>query len=565
MERTMRILCLLALGACLLAQAPAPLTPDAAGVFAIWPGTPPGSETWTWHEQTGTRHGNRMVRNVVVPTLTVYKPATGTANGASVIIAPGGAFRFLMVGYEGVDMAHWLAARGITAFVLKYRLMHTPEDEAAMDAYLRDLDKSLANRDTTSENPPAFDDATKAALAIAEEDGRQAIRYVRAHAAEWSLDPHRIGIAGFSAGGGVVMGPVMQHDAASRPDFAAPIYGAYRAAAPVPEDAPPLFISIADDDKLISPNSSARLYMNWRAAGRPAELHIFRRGDHGFGMKKQNLPSDGWIDLFYAWMSSSGFLKPAAQPVTRMYVFGDSYSDTGAGYLDGNGPTAVAYLAGRLGLQLKVPKDPGADDQSLNFAVSGAQTGRGAGEKVKEAFLGFGMTNQVEDFAARVGSKRIVFDPERTLFFLAGGLNDGQLPSAVTVANLEGHIRTLYGLGGRLFRLALLPVAISDFGEVSRRLNPEFERIPDALTTELPGAQIRLSHWGPFFDEVMRNPSAYGIENTKDACAGRIIFNEDPAPCAKPAAYYYYHAGHPSTAVHKIVGDKLRAEIAEDR
>ena len=561
----MRILSLFAAGACLLAQTPAPLTPDAAGVFSIWPGNAPGSDTWTWHEQSGTRGGNRMVRNVVTPTLTMYKPAPGKANGASVIIAPGGAFRFLMVDYEGVDMAHWLATRGVTALVLKYRLMHTPEDEAAMDAYLRDLSKSLTGRDTKSENPPVFDDATKAALAIAEEDGRQSIRYVRAHAAEWSLDPHRIGIAGFSAGGGVVMGPVMQHDAASRPDFAAPIYGAYRAAAPVPDDAPPLFISIADDDKLISPNSSARLYMNWRAAGKPAELHIFRRGDHGFGMKKQNLPSDGWINLFYAWMGSSGFLKPAAPPVTRMYVFGDSYSDTGAGYLDGNGPTAVAYLAARLGLQLKVPKDPGADAQSLNFAVSGAQTGSGRGNKVKDAFLGFGMTNQVEDFAARVRSKRIAFDPDRTLFFLAGGLNDGRLASAVTVANLEGHIRTLYGLGARRFRLALLPVAISDFSEVSRRLNPELERIPSRLEAELPGAQIRLSHWGLFFDEVMRNPSAYGIENTKDACAGRAIFNQDTTPCAKPAAYYYYHAGHPSTAVHKIVGDKLYAEIAEGR
>src|SRR4051795_1339303 len=148
----------------------------------------------------------------------------------------------------------------------------------------------------------------KRPITLAEEDGRQAIRYVRQHAAEWSLDPHRIGIAGFSAGGGVVMGPVMRHDPASRPDFAAPIYPAYRSATPVPSDAPPLFIVIADDDKLISPNSSARLYMAWHSAGHPAELHIFRQGNHGFGMKKQNTPSDRWIDLFYGWMQSSGFL-----------------------------------------------------------------------------------------------------------------------------------------------------------------------------------------------------------------------------------------------------------------
>src|SRR4051794_36296167 len=161
--------------------------------------------------------------------------------------------------------------------------------------------------------------------------------------------------------------------------------------------------------------------MAWHSAGKPAELHVFRRGDHGFGMKKLNRPSDTWIDLFYAWLESSGFLKPAAAPIARMYVFGDSYSDTGAGYLDGNGPTAVAYFADRLGLSLKLPNDPDANTSSLNFAVSGAQTGRGAGRKVKDALLGRGMADQVDDFAARVQSKAIAFDSERTLFFLAGG------------------------------------------------------------------------------------------------------------------------------------------------
>jgi acetyl esterase/lipase/phospholipase/lecithinase/hemolysin len=558
----MRILIVFATAFGLLAQLPEPLTRDAAGAFAIWPGTPPGSETWTWHEQSSTRGADRMVRNVVIPTLTMYRPPAGKTNGASVIIAPGGAFRFLMVDYEGVDMARWLAERGITAFVLKYRLLHTPEEEGTMNAYLADLGKTLAASDTKSENPPAFDAATTAAVKLAEEDGRQAIRFVRSHASEWSLDPHRVGIAGFSAGGGVVMGPVMQHDAASRPDFAAPIYAAYRTAVPVPDDAPPLFIGIADDDRLVSPNSSARLYMAWHSAGKPAELHIFRRGGHGFGMKTANRPSDNWINLFLAWMDASGFIKPAVPRVTRMYVFGDSYSDTGAGYVDGDGPTAVAYLAMRLGLTLKVPSEPGANSQSLNFAVSGAQTGRGAGRKVKDALLGRGMVDQVDDFSSRVQSKAISFDSDQTLFFLAGGLNDRRLPGAETVDNLKGEIRKLYGLGARRFRVALLPAAIPAFSEVGQRLNPELQRIPGEIQAELPGIQISLSQWGPFFDEVLRNPSAYGIENTKDACAGRAIFNEDATPCAKPSTYYYYHSGHPSTAVHKAVGEKLYTEIA---
>jgi dienelactone hydrolase len=278
-------------------------------------------------------------------------------------------------------------------------VMHTPAEDAAMSRYLQDLNRTFASRDTTSENPPPYDEPTKAAITLAEEDGRQAIRYVRQHAAEWSLDPHRIGIIGFSAGGGVVMGPVMQHDAASRPDFAAPIYPAYRTATPVPDDAPALFIVIADDDKLISPNSSARLYMAWHSAHKSAELHIFRQGEHGFGMKKQNQPVGEWVNLFYAWLQSSGFAGARQQQAfSRMYVFGDSYSDTGAGYVDGNGPTAIAYLAEHLGLHLALPGDPDANSQSLNFAVSGAQTGRGVGRKVKDALLGRGIADQVDDF-----------------------------------------------------------------------------------------------------------------------------------------------------------------------
>jgi acetyl esterase/lipase len=105
----------------------------------------------------------------------------------------------------------------------------------------------------------------------------------------------------------------MQHDAQSRPDFAAPIYAAYQSATPVPADAPPLFIAAADDDKLVAPISSARLYEAWHEAAKPAELHIFLKGGHGFGMKHQNLPSDSWIELFKDWMSELGYLSPATK------------------------------------------------------------------------------------------------------------------------------------------------------------------------------------------------------------------------------------------------------------
>ena len=261
------------------------------------------------------------------------------------------------------------------------------------------------------------------------------------------------------------------------------------------------------------------------------------------------------------WLGKGAGTSVAANTLDRLYVFGDSYSDIGEGYLDGNGPTAVAYLAKRLGLTLMPSNALNTSDQSLDFAVSGAQTGQGSGRKVETATLGYGMVNQVDDFAVRVASGAIKFNPETTLFFLAGGLNDRKLESATTVGNLEGEIKKLYALGARHFALALLPTAIPSFSAVGQRLNPELSRIPGEIAGEIPGAHIYLSHWGLFFDEVMHGPAAYGIANTTDACAGREIFHQDATPCATPEKYFYYHAGHPSTAVHKIVGDKLYTEL----
>lgn len=244
-----------------------------------------------------------------------------------------------------------------------------------------------------------------------------------------------------------------------------------------------------------------------------------------------------------------------------MYVFGDSYSDTGAGYLDGNGPTAVAYLAERLGFALQPANTSDAAGKSLNFAVSGAQTGAGAGRRVKEALLGYGMRNQVDDFAARVRSGTIAFKPETTLFYIAGGLNDRTVPTETTVQNLKGLIRTLYESGGRRFLVATLPTAIPSFAAVGKRLNPALATIPQDIRSEFPQISIGISQWGQYFDDVMNSPAQYGITDTTQACAGRAIFDEDATPCAMPSAHYYYHAGHPSTAVHKAVGEKLYQEV----
>jgi cholinesterase len=244
---------------------------------------------------------------------------------------------------------------------------------------------------------------------------------------------------------------------------------------------------------------------------------------------------------------------------SRLYVFGDSYSDIGAGYIDGNGPTAVAYLGWLMGLQVAPGKAANAAGKSLVFAVSGAGTGEGAGRQVKDALLGYGMMNQVRDFEARVKSGEITFDPRTTLFFLAGGLNDGRRETAFTLTNLRQQLDILRALGGRHFTIAQLPTKIPQFAAVGLRLNPAYEQF---VREEAPGLDLWLNHWGAAFDDVMDHPAAHGIVNTTNACAGRAIFDQDPTPVGDPATYFFYHEGHPSTAVHRIVGKKLFEEIA---
>jgi hypothetical protein len=245
---------------------------------------------------------------------------------------------------------------------------------------------------------------------------------------------------------------------------------------------------------------------------------------------------------------------------SRLYVFGDSYSDIGAGYIDGNGPTAVAYLGWLMGLQVASSKAVNAPGKSLVFAVSGAGTGEGTGRQVKEALLGYGMMNQVRDFAARVKSGEIAFDRQTTLFFLAGGLNDGRRETATTLANLRQELQILRELGGRHFTMALLPTKIPQFAAVGLRLNPAYEQFVREETTG--GLDLWVNHWGAAFDDVMEHPTTHGIVNTTSACAGRAIFDQDPTPVGDPATYFFYHEGHPSTAVHRIVGKKLFEELA---
>lgn len=287
----------------------------AAAVYRIWPGAAPGSESWDWAERTAqipwSAAERRYTRNVVTPTLTLFQPSPGMANGTAMIIAPGGAYHFLMMDHEGYDMARWLAARGVTAFVLKYRLGRSPDDDAAVLEFRNELQKRLGQVKAGDTAPPDRVGLTEI-REMGEADGRQAIGFVRQHAADWGIDSQRIGIGGFSAGGGVAMGATFTYDAASRPDFTLSVYPAYRQGFKVPSDAPPLFLVIADNDMSVAPVSSARLYEAWHTAGKPAELHVFGNGAHGFGFGQNGLLSDPWVGLFDNWLSAMGLVPPAA-------------------------------------------------------------------------------------------------------------------------------------------------------------------------------------------------------------------------------------------------------------
>lgn len=283
-------------------------------VIPIWQGVAPGSEKWTQKEVEYLNPGNeKMIRNVVSPALVAYLPERSKANGTAVIVCPGGGFRFHSWQTEGTMVAEWLRERGVAAFVLKYRLVDTGATEAEFQAKMAEFFKSLSA--ASSSGKPASkavsDPATAEVVALAGEDGRQAVRVVRRRASEWGIASDRIGIMGFSAGGMVTSQAILKYDAESRPNFAAPIYGAPFDGVTVPKDAPPIFILCATDDSLMA-DECVRLYTQWKAAKRPAELHLYSKGGHGFGMRAQGLPIDRWIERFGDWLQLQGLLKSSS-------------------------------------------------------------------------------------------------------------------------------------------------------------------------------------------------------------------------------------------------------------
>jgi cholinesterase len=258
-----------------------------------------------------------------------------------------------------------------------------------------------------------------------------------------------------------------------------------------------------------------------------------------------------------------GAAAPArATAYDRLYVFGDSYSDIGAGYLDGNGPTAVAYLAQKMGIPFVPSNDPDANAQGIDFAVTGAKSGANPGKLIQGKLLLVGVLNQVYDFAQRVGRNSISFNPATTLFFFEVGLNEHKGPAKPTIDNITREIEILKHLGARHITVALLPVKIPDFTDSGTKLDPALETTVSALRSKL-AIDLTLNHFGAYLDDIVDHPAAYGLANTTSPCAGRALFGEDETPCADPATYFYFHESHPSTFVNKIVGDKLYDEIID--
>jgi endo-1,4-beta-xylanase len=253
-------------------------------VVDLYPGAAPGSEgiheEEVWQER-GKGIVDRSVANVHQPTLTAYLPVAEKNTGVAILVAPGGGYTHLAIDKEGHDIAKWLSTMGVAGFVLKYRLPRTEGHKYTIDT------------------------------AVA--DAKRAMRLVRSRAGEWRLDPQRIGMMGFSAGGNLAARLGMDFDKgqpgasdpierqSSRPDFLVLGYPSIPRELSVTAETPPTFLVHADDDRLTAENS-VRFYLALKKAGVSAELHVYSKGGHGFGILNRELPVSAWPVRFEQWL-----------------------------------------------------------------------------------------------------------------------------------------------------------------------------------------------------------------------------------------------------------------------
>lgn len=248
-------------------------------------------------EFTDKNTGNRTVFNVKHPSLTLFRPVAEKSNGVAVIVCPGGAFHILDIDNEGVNVAKTLSDRGYTAVVLKYSVV--PLDEQNPFGALANLAKDF----------PALEAKMATVIPSSIDDAKAAFKYVKDNAGTLGIDPAKIGVLGFSAGGTLAAAMGYQTDGVYKPAFFAPIYPylAPFGTSVVPANPSPMFIAVTEDDDFAFDENSLKLYQKWKTGGGLADLHVYARGRHGFGTKKQNLPVDHWMDRFVEWLGFLGY------------------------------------------------------------------------------------------------------------------------------------------------------------------------------------------------------------------------------------------------------------------
>jgi len=271
-------------------------TPAQGEAIVLGTGPLPGARAnESWYHQ----YGKDFARNVTVATLTPFLPDPAKATGTAVIVAPGGGFRSLSMENEGSDVARALAAKGVAAFLLKYRLNQTPAGMAAFEQSMAAMFAGAGQPRTRSGAEPS--------LAPQLADSRAAFALIRKRAAQWHVDPARIGMVGFSAGAMLTLQTALRATE-TKPAFIGIIYGPLQPLR-VPPDAPPMFVALAADDPLFG-GKGMRLVESWMAAKRPVELHLYEQGGHGFGMYLKPTTSTGWFDAFRRWLDMHGMLNP---------------------------------------------------------------------------------------------------------------------------------------------------------------------------------------------------------------------------------------------------------------
>ena len=254
-------------------------------------------EKESWFRQWG----DPMARNISKATLTPFLADPAKATGTSVIVAPGGGFMWLSMGNEGWEVAEALAARGINAFVLKYRLQPTA---GTLEAFEAQMNQRFAEAAKMSDDKKAVE-RPRNNLENQLEDAEAAYALIKNRAKEWNVDMNKLGMMGFSAGAGLTMATTLQSKKV-RLAFIAPIYGGMNAV-DVPKDAPPMFAAIAVDDFLF--HGETGLIKSWYDAKIPVEFHLYQNGGHGFGLGNPDRTSNKWFDAFIHWLEVNKFLK----------------------------------------------------------------------------------------------------------------------------------------------------------------------------------------------------------------------------------------------------------------